>query len=129
MGLEIKIETKVNPTENTEKIKNAILSIFPDAECEENEDKLKCQAENIENFAMLLKEQRIRDAARSIFLSHLHDNKIIFWISKQVATVGKVSFSVGEVPLGDIKIELRGDSLPALIDQIAPDTHQTPSRS
>ncbi len=122
MGLMIIIETEVNPTEDVEKVKNAIRNLFPDANCEFSGDKLRCETESIENFATLLKEQRIRDAARGVLIKNLHGNRIVFFVSKQVATVGKISFSVGDVPLGDIKIEITGDSLPELIDHIAPDT-------
>ncbi len=124
MGLEITIETEINPTEDVEKIKNAILSIFPDARFELLAGEIIARSSNLENFGKILKEERIRDAARSVLLGNLYDDEIVFSINKQVATVGKISFSVGNAPLGDIKITIKGENLKELIDIIAPDTRK-----
>lgn len=124
MGLEIIIEAEVNPTEDVEKIKNAILSIFPDAKFELLAGEIIARSKSLENFGKILKEERIRDAARSVLLGNLYDDEVVFSINKQVATMGKISFSVGNVPLGDIKITIRGENLRELIDIIAPDTRK-----
>ncbi|ADD08450.1 RNA-binding domain-containing protein [Candidatus Aciduliprofundum boonei] len=124
MGLEITIETEINPTEDVEKIKNAILSIFPDARFELLAGEIIARSSSLENFGKILKEERIRDAARSVLLGNLYDDEIVFSINKQVATVGKISFSVGNAPLGDIKITIKGENLKELIDIIAPDTRK-----
>ncbi len=124
MGLEIIIEAEVNPTEDVEKIKNAILSIFPDAKFELLAGEIIARSKSLENFGKILKEERIRDAARSVLLGNLYDDEVVFSINKQVATMGKISFSVGNVPLGDIKITVRGENLRELIDIIAPDTRK-----
>ncbi len=124
MGLEITIEMEINPTEDVEKIKNAILSIFPDARFELLAGEIIARSSSLENFGKILKEERIRDAARSVLLGNLYDDEIVFSINKQVATVGKISFSVGNAPLGDIKITIKGENLKELIDIIAPDTRK-----
>ncbi len=124
MGLEITIEAEINPTEDVEKIKNAILSIFPDARFELLAGEIIARSSSLENFGKILKEERIRDAARSVLLGNLYDDEIVFSINKQVATVGKISFSVGNAPLGDIKITIKGENLKELIDIIAPDTRK-----
>ena len=124
MGLEITIETEINPTEDVEKIKNAILSIFPDARFELLAGEIIARSSSLENFGKILKEERIRDAARSVLLGNLYDDEIVFSINKQVATVGKISFSVGNAPLGDIKITIKGENLKELIDIITPDTRK-----
>jgi len=124
MGLEIIIETEVNPTEDVEKIKNAILGIFPDARFEILAGEIVAKSSSLENFGKILKEERIRDAARGVLLGNLYDDEIVFSINKQVATMGKISFSVGNTPLGDIKITIKGENLRELVDIIAPDTRK-----
>ncbi len=124
MGLDVLIETEVNPTEDVEKIKNAILNIFPDAVFDVLAGEVVARSKSLDNFGKILKEERIRDAARSVLLGNLYNNEIVFHINKQAATVGKISFSVGKVALGDIKIIVRGENLKELIDIIAPDTRK-----
>jgi predicted RNA binding protein with dsRBD fold (UPF0201 family) len=122
MGIKVEIRARVYPTEDVNKVKRAILNIFPDAILRVEGDFILGETTNLENFAELLKEQRIRDSARRVLLGNFYDDKIEFEISKQAAFVGKVSFSVGNVALGNIKIRVKGDNLEALIDRIAPDT-------
>ncbi len=122
MGLKININAELHPTEDEKKIIDAIHALFPDANCTVNAGNITCTSYDISTFARLLKEQKIRDAARSVLLSNLHGSRIEFKLNKQVATVGKVSFSVGDVPLGDIMVEVIGENLHHLIDEIAPNT-------
>ncbi len=124
MGIEIVIEADVNPTEDVEKIKNAILQIFPDARFELLAGEIRAISKSMDNFGKILKEERIRDAARSVLLGNLYQDEIIFSINKQAATMGKISFSVGNVPLGDIRITIRGEGLRDMIERIAPDTRK-----
>ncbi len=125
MGIEVEIETKVYPTEDAEKIKEAILRLFPDAELKILAGKIVGVAHSLEEFGKILKEERIRDAARSVFLSSLRSgDEIYFELNKQAATKGKINFAVGNVPLGSIKVRIRGDALLSLIEQIAPDTRK-----
>ena len=122
MGLRIIVKCEIYPTEDINKIKNAILKIFPDCKFEIEEREIICESESIKRFGEILKEERIRDAARSYLLANIKNNILEFSINKQVATVGKISFSVGDVPLGDIRIRILTDSPLSLIDEIAPNT-------
>ena len=122
MGLRIEIRARVNPTEEAEKVKRAILNIFPDARFILEGGEMEAEAESIENFAKLLKEQRIRDSARNVLLGNLYGDEVHFELNKQAAYVGRVSFSVGEVALGSIHVVIRGENLREVIERIAPDT-------
>ncbi len=124
MGLKVIVEAEINPTEDDDKVMDAILKIFPDVECNVNSGVIQCTGKDISNFAKLLKEQRIRDAARHVLLSGMSENKIEVWLNKQAATVGRVSFSVGNAPLGDIHVIFISDNVSHLIDSVAPDTAQ-----
>ncbi|NPA75351.1 MAG: hypothetical protein GXO25_04640 [Euryarchaeota archaeon] len=122
MGVKIKIRAPVYPTESVEKIKDAILLLFPDAVFEVKESEITATSESIDEFAKILKEMRIRDAARHVFLKNLHGERLEFRINKQVATKGKISFSVGDAPLGDITVVVESPEIRELIEEIAPDT-------
>ncbi len=122
MGVKILITAPVFPTEDVEKIKSAIFLLFPDARFEVSEDSIIAHSESIDEFGKILKEMHIRDAARAIFLRNMHDNCVEFKLNKQVVTVGKISFSVGDAPLGDLTVKICSPDIQILIDQIAPDT-------
>lgn len=59
-------------------------------------------------FRNILKQERIRDAARRIMKEGKVDGKIVFYLNKQVASVGRISFcqGYGESPLGPIEVEI-----------------------
>ncbi|MEM3153838.1 MAG: hypothetical protein QW629_03905, partial [Candidatus Bathyarchaeia archaeon] len=72
----------------------------------------------------LLRRERIRDAARGALFEGLSEKIITFYLNKQVAFVGHVSFSkaVAESPLGPIRVQIKCDEPRQLIDWLAPKT-------
>jgi len=72
----------------------------------------------------LLRRERIRDAARAVLFGGMSERTIVFYLNKQVAYVGHVSFSqpVGESPLGPIRVEIECDNPREIIDWLAPKT-------
>jgi len=49
-------------------------------------------------------EQKIRDAARGVLLKAVREDRIIFHLNKQAAHSGRVNFTDGNSPLGDLKV-------------------------
>jgi len=119
--VEIHLSTRCFPTEDREKVVNAIIAIFPDAIIR-GEDPIEASAVSTETFADLLKRQRIRDAARAVMRRGTRGNITSFRLNKQVAAVGKISFSEETHPLGDIEVTMIADDLSTVIDSIAPNT-------
>ena len=122
------IETEINPTEETEKVRLAVENIFGAVECEvrvgENGDMLVGKimgAQGLAKFCNLLRRERIRDAARSVLLRGVEGESITFCLNKQVAYVGHISFSepTGESALGPIKVTITCDKPRELIDWLA----------
>lgn len=130
-GINIRVEVKVNPTEDLEKVKKAVENIFGNIEFEvtpeERGNLLVAEAKGIGGITKLrdlLRRERIRDAARGVFFEGLSRKSVIFYLNKQVAYAGHISFSapVGESPLGPIKVQIRCDSPQELIKWLAPKT-------
>jgi predicted RNA binding protein with dsRBD fold (UPF0201 family) len=129
--IDIHIETEINPTENSDKVKLAIENMFGSVEFEVQTEKrggvltarLK-GSEGLTKFYNLLRRERIRDAARTVLFRGLEGKTISFLLNKQVAYAGHVSFSepTGESPLGPIKVEISCDNPKELIDWLAPRT-------
>ncbi|MDH5462555.1 MAG: hypothetical protein OEX09_10090, partial [Candidatus Bathyarchaeota archaeon] len=117
--VDIHVEVEVNPTEDLEKVKKAVENIFGNMEFEATPEKrgnlLVAQAMGVNGLTKLrdlLRRERIRDAARGVFFEGLSKKSVVFYLNKQVAYVGHISFSepVGESPLGPIKVQIRCDS-------------------
>lgn len=95
-------------------------NIFPDLDIREEAEFLIGSGSSIEEFGELLKKQRIRSAARAVFLSSRSVDGVFFTLNKQVAFIGKVSFGSGS-PLGDIEVRIKNEDIDSLIDSIAPE--------
>jgi predicted RNA binding protein with dsRBD fold (UPF0201 family) len=129
--ISVQVEADINPTENEDKVKRAVENMFGNLELEV---KLQRQGslligrgkgmDALTKLYNLLRREKIRDAARSVLYDGLSGKSIVFYLNKQVAYVGHVSFSnpVGESPLGPIKVEIHCDDPRELIDWLAPRT-------
>jgi len=113
--VEIRLEAQCFPTEERDKVVNAVLNVFPDAEVS-GEKRLTGRASGLERLQELLKRQRIRGAARSVLLRGLTDDAVTFRLNKQVALVGKVSFSTEPQPLGDIGVTILTEDPATVVD-------------
>jgi len=76
---------------------------------------------SLERFRMILQRDRIRAAARSVLRRSVDGNRIVFFLNKQAAYAGHVSFSApeGESPLGPIQVILETENPEELIAWLA----------
>jgi len=129
--VEVHVEVEVNPTEDPEKVKKAVENIFGSIKFEVKPEGwgslLTAKTKGIDGltkFYNLLRRERIRDAARGVLFDGLSKKSIVFYLNKQVAYAGHVSFSkpVAESPLGPIKVQILCDNPRELIEWLAPKT-------
>jgi len=121
----MRVKTRVYPTESEEKVKRALKNIF-DIELKMENDYIIGESGKIESLDILkekLKNQAIRDSARSIFLKNMDEKRLKFNLNKQAAFVGVVNF-LEESKLGVIEVEIESDDITKIIDLIAPSTLQ-----
>lgn len=125
----VRVEATVNPTEHLEKVKRAVENVFGAMNFEEKPLKqgslLIAETVNaLTKLHNLLRRQRIRNAARTLLLQGMRGKTITFYLNKQAAYVGRVSFSssAGESPLGPIKVQIRCENPQEFIDWLAPKT-------
>lgn len=122
------VEAEINPTESQEKVEQAVKNIFGDIKLQVKplrkgsiligEGKGK---ESLTKLCDLLRRERIRNAARTVFIEGMEKKAINFCLNKQVAYVGHVSFSreTAESPLGPIKVRIECTNPRELIDWLA----------
>jgi predicted RNA binding protein with dsRBD fold (UPF0201 family) len=122
-------ESIVNPTEDEIKVEHALRNIFPSAKLQRNAISegtviLKAQGEGFEflgTLRNLIKQERIRTAARSILLGRTRGKHLRFCLNKQAAFVSRISFCepTGESPLGPISVAIETEDPDAVIDFLA----------
>lgn len=119
----VTVTCPVFPSEDTEKIKAALMNIFPTGEFEYDGREMKGQAD-LKQFSMLIRRQKILDTARNQMQRGTRgsNTKTVFSLNKQVATVGKVSFVDYRTVLGTISVCVEQEDINAYIDIVAPMT-------
>ncbi len=125
---EIEVQAQIQPTETMEKVRHAIENIFGttlEQEVAGDGTRLKYRAKDRETLVRLrtiLQRERIRNAARKVLLAGLRGNTITFFLNKQVAYAGHVSFceESAESPLGPIRVRIKTENPLMLVDWIAP---------
>jgi len=118
----IRLSTRCFKTEDRGKIVAGIKALFPDAIIE-GDDPIVASSQSVDRFGELLRQERIRDAARVVMRKGISGSSTRFMLNKQVATVGKVAFSQESHPLGDLDVIFEDADIDTLIDRIAPRTH------
>jgi len=123
--IKIHVEAEVNATESEDKVKKTIEKVFGNMSMQvqplrkgslvvaESTDK-----ENLFKLYNILRRERIRAAARKVMLEGFEKRTITFFLNKQVAFAGQVSFSneIAESPLGPIKVRIESNNPRELID-------------
>ncbi|NYT19618.1 MAG: hypothetical protein GKC08_04940 [Methanosarcinales archaeon] len=133
--IEVKISSVVNPTEDIERVKMAVMNMFPLIELEtvttdEGEFiKGTGNVETLKNVHDLFRIERIIDTARTRLEagSYRNPTKTRFLINKQVATIGKLNFPAIEEPLGSIHVDITTDTaeeMEILIEWLTPPTEE-----
>ncbi|MEJ2280347.1 MAG: RNA-binding domain-containing protein [Candidatus Bathyarchaeota archaeon] len=128
-SLLVRIEVFVNPTEDLDKVKQAVNNMFGTLEFNIKPGTDGCVYisenrgyETLIRFHDLLNREMILAAARKILRNEMTEESVIFYLNKQVAFAGHVSFSqqTSESPLGPIKVQIYCDNPKKFIDWLAP---------
>jgi predicted RNA binding protein with dsRBD fold (UPF0201 family) len=127
----VRVRAEVHLTESEEKVRRAVENIFGNVPITVKPSyrggELVAEArgrKSLARFRNLLRNDRIRDAARRELFHGVHGGTVGFCLNKQVAFAGHVSFSeeVAESPLGPIKVTVACDDPQGLVDWLAPRT-------
>lgn len=126
----VEVSAAVHPTEDTNRVRAAIESLFPRLEFTilEREGMTtrlvgSGRQDSLDTLHRLLRSQKILDTARTRMI--IDKNTVTFVLNKQAATAGKVSFPPDEEPLGSIWVEIAArdnDMASKVVDWLAPPT-------
>jgi len=124
-SIDVRIEVPVQPTEVTDRVADAVSTVFPNAEFTHEPGMLVAETHTLDPFSDVLHEQEILDTARREFFNHADEVGFSFALKKQAAFEGVVNFAVGNPDeLGDIDVDVRvrEPDVESIIDAIAPPT-------
>lgn len=124
--MKLRVEANIKPTESPEKVEAAVRNIFPTLTLERVGNSLVGESTDVESLSrlhQLVRQQAILDTAWSVLFSNRIENTTRFMLNKQVAFVGRISFTDGESPLGPIIVCLEAEDIELLIDYLTPRTH------
>ena len=124
-AVDVEIRTPVRETELPDRVERAVANLFPEADLEHVDGKLRGEAHGLEHFSELLHEQAILDTARGAFFGEREGDTATFALKKAAAFEGVVNFAVGSPgELGDIEIRVtvHDPSFEAYVDHVAPPT-------
>lgn len=116
--MKVTVKTPVRKTESFDRVKKALLNIFPELEVELIKEKLAGKTDNLDKFKELLRNQKIRSTARGLFLKNKRGSELRFQLNKQAAWVGKLNFTEEPQPLGSIQVIIENRNLDGIIDDL-----------
>ena len=123
--IDVEISAPVHDTELEERVADAILAVFPDADLVEEGGVLRGEVHALDHFSELLHRREILDTARGEFFSTLSGNTFSFSLKKQAAFEGVLTFAVGspdELGTIDVRVTVDEPDVESFIDHIAPRT-------
>jgi predicted RNA binding protein with dsRBD fold (UPF0201 family) len=124
-SVDVQVTAPVYDTEVTDRVADAITTLFPTADVEHRHGELLARTHDMEQFSEQLHRQEILDTARGVFFETLSGDAFSFDLKKQAAFEGVVNFAVGDPDeLGEIHVRVRVSDPDAesYIDHVAPPT-------
>jgi hypothetical protein len=126
--LKMRIEAEVNPSEDPEKVKNAISNVFGREAISNSEvgrGKVVYLTDSYKGLTKVyeqVRHKRTMAVLRRLLTKNREEGGTWFYLNKQAAFVGKVVLceEAQESPLGPIKVSIETDDVDGLIEWLAP---------
>ena len=109
--IEVELTVRVKPTEDVNKVLEAVKKLFPDLEFEVKDTYIVGRGRGIEalrTFVDVIGREAIAARALSLIKERRRGKSVVIPIDKEVATVGRISFDE-EGEMGPMWLEVRGD--------------------
>lgn len=107
------IRARLQPTEDPDKVEQAIRKIFGEIELETKQGVVSARLEGLEALSGLrgkIAQDRIRDTVKTVFMRWAEGDILSFGLNRQAAYAGHVSLNLkGEDPMGPIQVRVEGD--------------------
>jgi predicted RNA binding protein with dsRBD fold (UPF0201 family) len=108
-----KINAEINPTEDPEKVANAIVKIFGDIELDVSDDHVTGELVGLiplSTFRTRIASDKIKTTLGNVFRRWYEDDRLNFGLNRQAAHAGHVSINLqNEDPMGPIQVTIEDD--------------------
>ena len=121
LSCSIEVFCLINPSEDLQKIKTAILNIFPDIQIKNTDMEISGTSKKIESLSKIFEvvhNRRVKNTYRRILNQNLSNNSTWFYLNRQAAYVDVIALcnEEDESPLGPIEIILDSQEIEQVID-------------
>ena len=129
MDPKVRVSTMVRSHDDPDKVKDSVRSIFPDWEPSNFPEKssfpvtrssemISAEIPSIDGLLSILRENRVLDTALDAMAMKAHEGGTVFYLSRQSASIGKVSFVLEGNALGGlIEVSLDGTDIEIWLEQ------------
>ncbi len=119
----IEVFSSVNPSEDPQKIKTAILNILPESDILIENFSITAKTNNIQSLEKIYESIHSAKSQRVLqrqLEKHLDKNSTWFYLNKQAAYVEKIVLceEADESPLGPLKVVLTSTDMDRIIDTL-----------
>ena len=129
MDPKVRVSTLIRSHDNPDKVKDSVTSIFPDWEPSNFPGRssfpvtrgsavISAKVQSIDGLLSILRENRVLDTALDAMAMKAHEGGTVFYLSRQSASIGKVSFVLERNALGGlIEVTLEGRDIEIWLEQ------------
>ena len=129
MDPKVRVSTLIRSHDDPDKVKDSVTSIFPDWEpsnfpgrssfpVTRSSEVVSAEIQSIDGFLSILRENRVLDTALDAMAMKAHEGGTVFYLSRQSASIGKVSFVLERNALGGlIEVTLEGEDIEIWLEQ------------
>ena len=123
ISCKIEMFCSINPSEDPEKIKQAITNVFPNSKIKNENYSISAVSKDLNSFEKIyetIQSNRSQKNYRRSLEQNLRDDSTWFYLNKQAAFVEKIAIceEAEESPLGPIKVVMTSSNIDGIIDWI-----------
>ena len=121
--IDVRVIAPVRDTEVTDRVADAVRTLFPNAELREEPGRLVADSHSMDAFSERLHDQEILDTARKEFFRRADDEGFAFALKKQAAFRGVINFAVGnpEERGGiEVQVTVHAPDVEGVVGHVAP---------